>query len=101
MIKDAGLKLNAGLGPKLDTLDAKWGSKDGQKAADDVKTIVSKYKTLFANATPLAKSKKGPDGNTRDGANVSTSPYQDHKKAAGDLLNSILAVANQHKIAAK
>lgn len=37
MIKDAGLNLNAGLGPKLDTLDAKWGTKDGQKAADDIK----------------------------------------------------------------
>ena len=101
MIKDAGLKLTAGLGPKLDTLDAKWGTKDGQKAADEVKTIVAKYKTLVAGATPSAKSKKGPDGNTRDGANVSTNPYQDQKKLATDLLSSMLALASSHKVAAK
>lgn len=101
MIKDAGLKLNAGLGPKLDTLDAKWGTKDGQKAADEVKKIVPKYKSLFSTATPSAKSKKGPDGNTRDSSNVSTNPYQDPKKAADDLLTSILNIANQHKVAAK
>jgi hypothetical protein len=97
MIKDANLKLNAGLGPKLETLDAKWGTKDGQKAADEVKKIVPKYQQMISSAKPSAKSKKGPDGNTRDSSNVSTNPYQDQKKAADALLKSILAVANQHK----
>jgi hypothetical protein len=82
----------------LDTLDAKWGTKDGQKAADDVKKIVQKYKTLFSTATPSAKSKKGRDGNTRDSSNVSTNPYQDPKKAADDLLTSILNIATSTKL---
>lgn len=101
MIKDANLKLNAGLGPKLDTLAVKWGTKDGQKAADEIKTVVSKYKNLINGAQPSAKSKKGPDGNTRDTANKSTSPYQDQKAAAGTLLSEMLNLANQHKVMQK
>lgn len=101
MIKDSGLKLNAGLGPKLDALDAKWGSKDGQKAADDIKKIVGQYKALINNAQPSQKSKKGPDGNVRDSANQSTNPYQDQKKLAGDLLTDMLNLANQHHIVPK
>jgi len=96
MIKDAELKLNAGLGPKLDTLGAKWGTKDGLKAAGDVKTIVGKYKTLINNAQPSAKSKKGPDGNTRDSSNKSTNPYQDQKKEAGGILDEMTHFAGLH-----
>lgn len=101
MIKDANLKLNAGLGPKLETLDAKWGTKDGQKAADDIKKIVVQYKNLINNATPSEKSKKGPDGNRRDDANKSTSPYQDQKQLAATILTHIDSLAKQHAIKAK
>ena len=98
MIKDANLKLNSGLGPKLDTLDAKWGTADGQKAAADIKKIVVQYKNLINNAQPSAKSKKGPDGNTRDSSNKSTNPYQDQKQLASAILNNIDKLASQHAV---
>src|SRR5579884_4116896 len=64
MIKDAGLKFNGNLGPNLDALEDNWGKPAGQKAADEIKKIVPKYKALLNNAKPQkgAMSKIGAQG---------------------------------------
>lgn len=76
MIKDAKLKFNKGLGPELEKLDAKWGTSDGQKAADKIKGIVTEYVKLLG--TPAL--------------------FGLPKKAGGELLAEMNKLALKHKI---
>lgn len=89
MIKDAGLKFNGGLGPKLDTLEEKWGTDAGQKAANDIKVIVGKYKGVVNGAKPKKSEFREVSSKT---------PYHDQKTKALDILHKIEVVAGNHNV---
>jgi hypothetical protein len=89
MIKDAGLKFDGGLGPKLETLENKWGTDAGQKAADDIKVIVGKYKKIVNDAKPKKSEFREVSSKT---------PYHDQKVKALDILHKIEVVAGNHQV---
>ena len=89
MIKDAGVNFNGGLGPKLDTLDSKWGTAAGQKVADEIKTLVTRYKQMAKDAKPMKEVKA---------LIKSTNPYEAQKKEAERILNNIKVFAEHHAV---
>lgn len=93
MIKQRNLKFSADLGPTLDTLDAKWGTSDGQKAADKLKTIVKQYTQILDNVKPL----KTDDGMQDKRPAVKGPELQ--VKTGKEILTSINNLAASHKLA--
>lgn len=93
MIKQNKLNFNGGLGPALETLEKKWGTADGQKAAAKVKTVVATYRKYIQSANIANVGKGGTNGVTR------TNDAWKQQKATGDkLLRDMETVATNHKI---
>ena len=90
MIKTTKLKFSGGMGPAIETMAKKWGTSDGQKAADKVKKVAADYQKLVANvkaaADPKAQIGRGE-------------AWKAQKDKAATILSGIITVATKHKIA--
>lgn len=92
MIKQTKISFTGGLGPAMETLSKKWGTNDGQKAADKVKKVVADYRKLLAKVTTPGETKYAVPGLRPDQA------WAGPKKIAEGILKDMIDLANKHKV---
>jgi hypothetical protein len=93
MIKQTKIKFDGGLGPALETLEKKWATPDGHKAAVKVKTVVGNYRKLLANVKAGKVGKDGTNGVTRN-----RDAWKMQIDKAEVLFKQMDTVANNHKV---
>ena len=90
MIKVTKVKFTGGLGPALQLMAKKWGTSDGQKAAEKVKKVVGDYRRLMVNI------KAAPAPHAQIGRGEAWKAQRDK---AEQIFGEMMRVAAAHKIA--
>ena len=99
MIKLAKLNFNGGLGPQLDTLDAKWGKPDGAKSAEKIKGLVTNYLKILESAKTAKIAIKPTTGLARP-ERPAGEQFKLQRDKGAVILNKIKHLAEGHKLEA-
>ena len=97
MIKQRKLKFNSGLGPQLESLEKKWGTSEGQKVADKIKSIVKEYNKTLDGVKPLK-----PDDGLMAGVSRTAQRGPDLQVGIGKrILSDIETLVDHHSVVKK